>query len=115
MFGVMPFVYQMSDDGREEVQYEYVHNGGERGYLQSRANDPRFRRVDTIAVTPAARVMALSFIASHEKLERLYDALPGGLIEVGESPRQCILRELYEETRQTADKLEFAGLMKFHI
>ncbi len=41
--------------------------------------------------------------------------LPGGIIEAGESPRQCILRELYEETRQTVDNLEFAGLMKFHL
>ncbi len=26
MSGVTPFVYQMGDDGREEVQYENVHN-----------------------------------------------------------------------------------------
>jgi len=74
-FGVTPFVFQMSDDGREEVQYENIHNDGERGYLQSRANDPRFRRVDAIIVAPAVRIMALSYIAPRRELERLYEAL----------------------------------------
>ena len=75
MFGVTPFVYLMSGDGREEVQYESAHNDGERGYLQSRANDPRFRRVDAITVAPDVRLMALSYIAPHEKLESLYETL----------------------------------------
>lgn len=74
-FGVTPFVFQMSDDGREEVQYENTYNDGERGYLQSRANDPRFRRVDAIIVAPAVRIMALSYIAPRRELERLYEAL----------------------------------------
>ena len=41
--------------------------------------------------------------------------LPGGVIEAGETPRQCALRELREETLQTVDEATFLGLMKFHL
>jgi 8-oxo-dGTP diphosphatase len=38
--------------------------------------------------------------------------LPAGKREEGESPRKCATRELYEETTQIIDQLEFKGLMK---
>ncbi|WJH35432.1 NUDIX domain-containing protein [Paenibacillus sp. CC-CFT747] len=41
--------------------------------------------------------------------------LPGGVIEPGETPRQCVLRELKEETNQTMGQVEFKGLMKFRL
>lgn len=41
--------------------------------------------------------------------------LPGGVIEANETPRQCAVRELQEETQQTVTTLEFKGLMKFHL
>ena len=41
--------------------------------------------------------------------------LPGGVIEQGESPRECAVRELYEETNQLVEHIEFKGLMKFDL
>lgn len=44
-----------------------------------------------------------------------YWELPGGVIETGETPRQCAVRELHEETCQTVAKIVVKGLMKFHL
>ncbi|PWW04764.1 8-oxo-dGTP diphosphatase [Paenibacillus cellulosilyticus] len=41
--------------------------------------------------------------------------LPGGVIEPGESARECVVRELLEETNQNASEIAFKGLMKFHL
>ncbi|QYR19172.1 NUDIX domain-containing protein [Paenibacillus sp. sptzw28] len=41
--------------------------------------------------------------------------LPGGVIEQGETARECVIRELFEETNQTVDTVEFRGLMKFDL
>jgi len=37
---------------------------------------------------------------------------PAGKLESGETPRQAAIRELYEETHQTAALLDFVGLFK---
>jgi len=39
--------------------------------------------------------------------------VPGGLIEKGETMRRCAEREMFEETNQIAEIIEFKGLMKF--
>ncbi|KRG11074.1 NUDIX domain-containing protein [Lederbergia galactosidilytica] len=44
-----------------------------------------------------------------------YWELPGGMIDEGESPRECAERELYEETNQSIEHLQFKGLMKFKL
>lgn len=41
--------------------------------------------------------------------------LPGGVIEAGETPRECAIRETFEETGQKAEQVSFAGLMKFEL
>lgn len=41
--------------------------------------------------------------------------LPGGVIEAGETPSECAVREMYEETGQKAEQVRFAGLMKFDL
>ncbi|MGH4122836.1 MAG: NUDIX hydrolase [Clostridium sp.] len=40
--------------------------------------------------------------------------LPAGGIEMGESPRDCAIRELYEETNQSVDNARFIGLVKLY-
>lgn len=41
--------------------------------------------------------------------------LPGGRIETGESPRDCAIRELVEESGQSVNVLDFVGLAKVHL
>lgn len=41
--------------------------------------------------------------------------LPSGRIEIGETPRECALRELTEESGQLADKLDFVGIAKISL
>lgn len=38
--------------------------------------------------------------------------LPAGSREGNETPRECAIRELYEETGQEVDQLEFKGVLK---
>ncbi len=41
--------------------------------------------------------------------------LPGGILEPGESLRECAIREMAEETNQTSDHVAFRGMMKFRL
>ena len=41
--------------------------------------------------------------------------IAGGMIEPGETPRQCAARECLEESGYTIDGLRFIGLMKFFL
>ncbi|MBD2848685.1 NUDIX domain-containing protein [Paenibacillus sp. IB182496] len=41
--------------------------------------------------------------------------LPGGMIEAGETLRDCAEREMFEETNQIPERIEFRGLMKFTL
>jgi 8-oxo-dGTP diphosphatase len=41
--------------------------------------------------------------------------IAGGKIDPGETPRQCAIRELSEETGQAAENVRFCGVMKFQL
>ncbi|MCA0970170.1 NUDIX hydrolase [Halobacillus litoralis] len=41
--------------------------------------------------------------------------LPGGVIDAGESARECAIREMKEETNQQSRDMCFKGLMKFQL
>ena len=64
---------------------------------------------------------SLAVIRHHGKVLLVFDKwkyiweLPGGSIEKGETPRECIVRELAEESGQQAEGLVFNGLMKFRL
>ncbi|MBN2581991.1 MAG: NUDIX hydrolase [Planctomycetes bacterium] len=54
------------------------------------------------------------FLFVHNTRRREWE-LAGGIIDSEESPRQCAVRELAEESGQTVDNAEFRGLMKFKL
>jgi len=41
--------------------------------------------------------------------------LAGGILEPGETLRECAIREMFEETNQSPVRIEFKGLMKFKL
>lgn len=41
--------------------------------------------------------------------------IAGGKIDPGETPCQCAVRELFEETAQIAENVRFCGLMKYQL
>lgn len=41
--------------------------------------------------------------------------LPGGVIKKGETAKQRVIRELFEETNQKIDYVDYKGLMKFRL
>lgn len=47
--------------------------------------------------------------------KRQHWELPSGRIEAGESPRDCAIRELFEESGQSVDALDFVGLAKVRV
>jgi 8-oxo-dGTP diphosphatase len=59
-----------------------------------------------VARSPAGSLLVFNVRKDHWELA-------GGMIDPGESARQCARRELHEESGQTCDDLEFVGAMRF--
>jgi len=65
-----------------------------------------------IALTPDMRVIiARQFRCGPE---RIFDELPGGIVNAGESPKEAALRELEEETGYEAGRVEYLGKVYKH-
>lgn len=54
------------------------------------------------------------FLLVYDRLGEYWE-LPGGAIEEGESTRDCVVRELLEETNQITDDITFEGVMEFRM
>ncbi len=54
----------------------------------------------------------LDFLLVHHRQRQTWE-LPGGHIEPGESARDCAIRELFEETGQRVDRLDFRAVLKY--
>jgi 8-oxo-dGTP diphosphatase len=52
------------------------------------------------------------FLLVHHRQRQTWE-LPGGHIEAGESARDCAIRELFEETGQRVDSLDFRAVLKY--
>ena len=53
-----------------------------------------------------------NFLLVHHRERQAWE-LPGGHIEGAESARDCAIRELFEETGQTAERLTFRAVLKY--
>ena len=65
---------------------------------------------DCVAIVPLDEAGRVLLVRQFRKaVERELLEVPAGGIEAGESPDQCVLRELQEETGYTADSIERIG------
>ena len=55
---------------------------------------------------------AQDFLLVHHRERKSWE-LPGGHIEAGESARDCAIRELFEETGQRAEHLDFRAVLEY--
>ncbi len=54
------------------------------------------------------------FLLVHNR-QKGYWELPGGMVDEGESPRECAEREVLEESGQCLRDMRFRGLMEFEL
>jgi len=74
-------------------------------------NDPRNAPVTTAFVVVESEN---GYMLLYNKYRRLWE-ITGGMIETGESARDCAVRECKEESNQTLIDLRFIGLGKFFM
>ena len=84
---------------RTVIEKTFVRNDGK--IVTAETNDPEgIEAAAIIAITPEKRVViARQFRVGPEKI---FDDLPGGAVDKGETPEQAVIRELAEETAYRA-------------
>ena len=65
-----------------------------------------------LLITFVAIRHARDFLLVHHRQRQTWE-LPGGHIEEGESARDCAVRELFEETGQRVEHLDFKAVLKY--
>ncbi len=75
-------------------------------YDGTTATFEKLRRSDTAGVIPVTDDGQILLIREEQPRMPLFWSMPGGRIEVGETPEQAVLRELLEETGYQLDSLE---------
>lgn len=75
---------------------------------ENQVNDLYFPITHALVVAKNQRGYLLLFNSWKKHWE-----LAGGILEEGETLKECALREMLEETNQIPDRIEFKGLMKF--
>lgn len=84
-------------------------------FIACREEEAAARAVDGRIASAAVVVRTSSGVLMIYNRHREQWEIPGGGIEAGETPRECVVRELEEETGQTAEKLAFRGLQKMRL
>lgn len=91
---------------RTLVEKHFITAGGKR-VDRTTINQEDWAAACTIAITTEGMVVvARQFRPGPEKI---FDELPGGLVDPGETPEMCVVRELAEETGYKPSKVEYLG------
>ena len=78
---------------------------------------PREEAIDPIAHSPLTASLVVAeykgrVLLVFDRYRQNWE-IPSGTIEPGESPRECIIRELLEESGQSVSDVNFVGVIKF--
>ena len=86
-----------------DILLEFIHLANEKA-IEPRTHSPI---VASLVVTEHEGKLLLVFNRKRNEWE-----LPSGHVETGESLRDCAIRELFEESGQSVNSLDFNGLAK---
>jgi len=76
-----------------------------------RGTEEKMNSYEPIAGSFAVLNCAGKFLMCYNTWRKQWE-LPAGQREPNETPKECAIRELYEETGQLVNDLEFKGLLK---
>jgi len=93
-------------DRKGDILFEFIHLANEEA-IEPRAHSPL---VASLVVAEHEGKVLLVFNRKRQNWE-----LPSGRIEADESPRDCAIRELFEESGQSVNSLDFVGLAKIRV
>ena len=71
-------------------------------------NNPNNKPITAFIIVESAK----GYMLLYNKYRHVWE-LTGGMIDVGESPKDCAIRECKEESNQNISELRFVGLAKY--